>query len=48
MSDLEDAVRTFLSDADDCYGEYENGYADADATLRRLDSHLEELREAVE
>ena len=48
MGDLEESVRTFLSNADDCYSEYENGYTDADATLRRLDSHIEDLRDSVE
>lgn len=48
MDDLEDSVTEFLRDADACYSEYENGYTDADATLRRLETHIEELREAVE
>ena len=48
MDDLEAAIREFLRDADDCYSEYENGYADADATLRRLDAHVEDLRDAIE
>jgi hypothetical protein len=43
-----DAVETFLEDADIAYAEYEQGYADADATLRRLERHIEELRENVE
>ena len=33
--------------ADAAYEEYEQGYADADATLRRLESHVEELRDAA-
>lgn len=48
MTELERSVREFLSDADACYSEYENGYSDADATLRRLDAHIEDLRDAVE
>ena len=40
-----DPVERFLKRADDAYSEYENGYADADATLRRLERHIEELRE---
>lgn len=48
MDDLEAAVEEFLRAADDCYGEYDEGYQDADATLRQLEGHLEELREAVE
>lgn len=48
MEDLESTVREFLASADDCYSEYDNGYTDADATLRRLETHLEDLRDAVE
>jgi hypothetical protein len=48
MSDLDEAVREFLEQADRCYGEYEQGYADADATLRKLDARIEQLRAAVE
>ena len=45
-ADADDAIDRFLQKADDAYGEYEAGYADADATLRRLERHTEELREA--
>ncbi|WP_226012783.1 hypothetical protein [Halomicrobium salinisoli] len=48
MSDLEDAVEEFLSAADTCYSEYDQGYEDADATLRRLEQHVEDLRDAAE
>jgi hypothetical protein len=50
MSDHEihDAVEAFLNEADDAYGEYEEGYTDADATLRRLETAIEELRTATE
>jgi hypothetical protein len=48
MDDHEDAVREFLASADDCYSEYDNGYTDADATLRRLETHIDDLRDAVE
>ncbi len=41
-----DAVDRFLRKADDAYEEYERGYADADATLRRLRRHITALREA--
>jgi hypothetical protein len=41
------AVERFLRKADAAYEEYEQGYADADATLRRLERHLEDLREAA-
>lgn len=44
--DLRPAVETFLSEADSAYEEYDRGYTDADATLRRLESALDQLREA--
>ena len=47
MTDLNEAIEEFLRKADAAYEEYEQGYADADATLRRLESHLKELRDAV-
>lgn len=43
---MTDAVDRFLRKADDAYEEYDQGYADADATLRRLERHIEELRDA--
>ncbi|WP_199722454.1 hypothetical protein [Haloarcula sp. Atlit-47R] len=46
--DIHDAVEAFLNEADDAYGEYEQGYTDADATLRRLETAIEELRAAAE
>lgn len=46
--DLPDAVETFLSEADAAYEEYDRGYTDADATLRLLESAIEELRESAE
>jgi hypothetical protein len=48
MSDLEDAVDEFLAAADECYADYDRGYDDADAVLRRLETHLDELRDASE
>ncbi len=48
MDDLEATVREFLASADDCYSEYDNCYTDADATLRRLETHVDDLRDAVE
>jgi hypothetical protein len=44
--DLDTAVEQFLAEADSAYEEYENGYSDADATLRRLEAAIEELRAA--
>ena len=48
MSELDDAIEEFLRKADAAYEEYEQGYADADATLRRLKGPIEDLREAGE
>ncbi|WP_199174903.1 hypothetical protein [Halegenticoccus soli] len=45
---LEDAVGTFLRDADAVFDEYENGYVDADAALSVLESHIEDLRDEYE
>lgn len=46
--DLEAAVRRFLRDAEAAYDEYEQGYVDADATLRVLRSHLDHLRSELD
>jgi len=46
--DLEAAVDRFLDDADAALAEYDQGYADADATLRVLRDHLTDLRDAAE
>lgn len=46
--DLEEAVETFLSDAESVYREYEQGYMDADAALSTLEMHVDSLREAAE
>jgi len=48
MSELDDAIEEFLRKADAAYEEYEQGYADANATLRRLEGPIEDLREAAE
>lgn len=48
MTDLEDAVSEFLREADAVYEDYERGYVDADAALATLESHIEELTDAVE
>ena len=47
MADIETAVERFLRDYDAAIDEYEAGYADADATLRVLDGHVERLRDAT-
>jgi len=46
--DIETAVEVFLNEADSAYNEYEQGYSDADATLRRLEAAIVELRTAAE
>lgn len=46
--ELEDAVETFLRRTDTVYGEYDQGYVDADAALSVLEDHVEELREVAE
>ena len=47
MTEMDEAVERFLRKADAAYEEYEQGYANADATLRRLERHLDDLREAA-
>ncbi|MEF8852437.1 MAG: hypothetical protein V5A44_09920 [Haloarculaceae archaeon] len=41
-------VRRFLADADSALAEYDDGYADADATVRLLRRHIDDLRTATE
>lgn len=50
MSDDEStaAARALLRTAEEVYGEYDRGYLDADAALRRLRPAVEELRVAIE
>jgi predicted transcriptional regulator len=43
----EAAVAAFLDRADEALAEYDQGYADADATLRVLREHIDELRDAT-
>jgi hypothetical protein len=43
--DIEDAVAEFLDEADTVYGEYEQGYMDADAALSMLETRIDTLRE---
>ena len=47
-TDLERAVAEFIDDAERAYDEYDQGYADADATLRLLRSHLDRLESEVD
>lgn len=46
--ELDDAVAAFLDETDAVYGEYDQGYMDADAALSRLESAVDDLREAHE
>lgn len=48
MTDCEDAVEEFLRRAETVYGEYDQGYVDADAALRQLRPHVDDLEAAVE
>lgn len=49
MSDeLDEAVEEFLRNADSVYDEYEQGYADADAALSMLETHVESLRDVAD
>lgn len=48
MSDCEDAVSEFVTAAETIYDEYEDGYIDADAALRRLRPEITELESTVE
>ena len=46
MTDEE--IKRFLNQVDSAYDGDDKGYADADATLRRVKRHVETLREAVD
>ena len=48
MTDTDDAVEAFLREADTIFGEYDDGYMDADAALRRLRTEIETLEESTE
>lgn len=48
MTDASDAVERFLREAESVYDEYEQGYVDADAALRMLRPHLDDLAESIE
>jgi hypothetical protein len=48
MTDADAAVETFLADAETVFEEYDQGYVDADAALRRLRRHVEDLAESGE
>lgn len=43
MTDADERIDAFLDEAETILGEYDQGYMDADAALRRLRAHIEEL-----
>ena len=45
---IDDAVETFLDEAEKVFGEYDDGYMDADAALELLGDHVSELRDTYE
>jgi len=48
MDDHETTVAAFLDGVDRAFEEYDQGYADADATLQLVRSHVEDLRQQVD
>lgn len=46
--DLRTATEQFIKRTDVTLSEYDEGFTDADAALRIIRSHLDDLREAVE
>lgn len=46
--DIDTAVEDFLDKTDAALDEYDQGYTDADATLRVIRDHLSDLRDAAE
>jgi hypothetical protein len=48
MTDTDEAVAAFLAEADTIYSEYDEGYMDADAALRRLRTEIDDLEAATE
>jgi hypothetical protein len=47
MADPEEAVCDFLEHAETIFEEYDQGYMDADAALRRLRVHVDDLKGEV-
>lgn len=45
---VESAVDAFVADVETVYDEYDQGYLDADAALRRIRAHLDDLEDAAE
>jgi hypothetical protein len=48
MTDTEEAVEEFLRQAETVYDEYDQGYVDADASLRQLRRHTDALEAALD
>lgn len=48
MSDTDDAVEEFLSDAETVLSEYDKGYMNADVALSKLETRIGTLRETRE
>ncbi|MCU4717089.1 hypothetical protein [Halapricum hydrolyticum] len=48
MTDSDAAIEQFLDAVDAAFEEYDQGYADADATLRVVRTHVDDLRDAVD
>jgi hypothetical protein len=48
MSEDAEPVERFLSAVDTVYGEYDQGYMDADVALARIRDHVEDLEAATE
>jgi hypothetical protein len=48
MTDHDDELTAFLQEAEIVYEEYDEGYLDADAALRRLRPLVEDLADAAE
>jgi len=48
MDDVETAVEEFLDGADAVYGEYDQGYVDADAALAQLRDEIDALEDELE
>lgn len=46
--ELEVAIEAFLDDAETVFGEYDQGYMDADAALTNLRSSIEDLVDEYE
>jgi hypothetical protein len=46
--DVETAVDAFLTAVERVYGEYDQGYMNADVALDRIEGHVEDLRRTVE